>query len=133
MSCFRSGRILITGADGGLGQHLVAAFLARGDATIVAAGLRRPGLDALVERHGSRVEPCVLDITDQASLASAAATAFAGLTMVVNCAGVETKRRCLDPDAPRWARLEAEVNYLGLVGVCHAALPHLRRAPQRRS
>ncbi len=88
--------------------------------------MRIEGVEALRTRHGPRVHPYVLDITD-ASGVQALVSSLSRLTMVVNCAGVELKRPLTDPAAPRNAQLEMAVNFLGTVHTCHAALPHLRQ------
>ena len=65
---------LVTGANRGIGEAIVDALVAAG----VRKVRRRPqhlDLDPLVARHGSRVTPLQLDVTNAAQIAAAAATA----------------------------------------------------------
>ncbi len=127
MAPFADASILLTGADGGLGRLFVEAFLARGAREVHACGMRAEGVAALRERHGPRVIPQVLDITDAVAVQSLIAS-LNRLTLLVNCAGVELKRPLTDPAGPRNAQVEMAVNFLGTVHTCHAALPRLQQA-----
>jgi len=85
-------RILITGANRGIGFGLVAACLKRGDR--VFAGCRNPeqatGLNTL-QQYGEQLTVLPLDVTRQAAIDSAVAVVggfVAGLDVLVNNAGV---------------------------------------------
>jgi short-subunit dehydrogenase len=60
-----SGRVLVTGATGGLGQAIARAFAARG-AGLVLTGRRLPVLEPLAQELGARAIEC--DMTDRAQL-----------------------------------------------------------------
>jgi short-subunit dehydrogenase len=60
-----SGRVLVTGATGGLGQAIARAFAARG-AGLVLTGRRLPVLEPLAQELGARAIEC--DVTDRAQL-----------------------------------------------------------------
>ena len=64
MSELARGRILITGASGGLGQAIARAFAARG-ATLVLTGRRVEVLDSLAEELGARAIACDLSARQQ--------------------------------------------------------------------
>jgi NAD(P)-dependent dehydrogenase (short-subunit alcohol dehydrogenase family) len=73
--------VLVTGANGGLGEEFVRQALDRG-ARRVYASARRPR-----EWNDERIVPLPLDLTDTASVASAAATA-SDVDLVVNNAAI---------------------------------------------
>src|SRR5262245_31629537 len=107
--------VLITGANRGIGEALVAEALRRG-ASRVFAGMRRPTPAA-----DSRVTPVKLDVTDRDQIRSAAASVTA-LDVLVNNAGV-----MLYDDLSDAAALEQQlaVNLYGPLAVTNAFLPQL--------
>src|SRR4249920_695570 len=78
---------LVTGANRGIGEAIVDALVAAGVRKVYAAARSISALDPLVARHGSRVTPLQLDVTNAAQIAAAAATASDG-DLLVNNAGV---------------------------------------------
>jgi NAD(P)-dependent dehydrogenase (short-subunit alcohol dehydrogenase family) len=107
--------VLITGANRGCGEALVAEALRRG-ASRVFAGMRQPTPSA-----DSRVTPIELDVTDQDQIRSAAAS-ITSLDVLVNNAGV-----MLYDDLSDAAALEQQlaVNLYGPLAVTNAFLPQL--------
>lgn len=86
-------RVLITGANRGIGLELTRQYLAAGDR--VFATCRRPAdataLDDLRATHGDRVQIVALDVTDAASIAAAAQAVRAqtdALDILYNNAGI---------------------------------------------
>lgn len=86
-------RVLITGANRGIGLEFVRQCLSRGDT--VLAGARNPDrageLDELERRFGGMLHILPLDVTDDASIAEAhrsALTRVEGLDLLVNNAGI---------------------------------------------
>jgi 2-alkyl-3-oxoalkanoate reductase len=69
-------RVLVLGANGFIGRRLVAQLAERDGVTVVAAGR-----SSILGSHSERVEPCVLDATDESALRHA----LGGITGVVNC------------------------------------------------
>lgn len=81
---------LVTGATGGLGAAIATALHARG-ATVALSGTRRPVLEELAAKLGSRaiVLPCNLSDTEEVEkLVPAAEEAFGHLDILVNNAGL---------------------------------------------
>ena len=78
---------LVTGANRGLGEAIVDALVAAGVRKVYAAARSISSLDPLVARHGSRVTPLQLDVTNAAQITAAAAAA-ADVDLLVNNAGV---------------------------------------------
>ena len=112
--------VLITGADGGLGQAMVAAFLKAGAARVIAATRKATG------KTQPKVEHFRMDLTDAKSIADAAASFGAEVDILINNAGVTAISGLLDADTLDGARQEIEVNYLGTLSVIRAFAPHMK-------
>ena len=124
-----SGKIaLVTGANRGIGEALVDALVAAGVRKVYAAARNIATLDPLVARHGSRVWPLQLDVTDAAQIAAAAATA-SDVDLLVNNAGIVgfSGGDFTDPKWLEGGRREMEVNFLGTFAVTQAFAPVLAR------
>jgi NAD(P)-dependent dehydrogenase (short-subunit alcohol dehydrogenase family) len=120
--------VLLTGASTGIGR--ATALRLAGSGWTVLAGVRKAADgEALKADGGERVVPIMLDVTDAAQIASAAAEVDerGRLDALVNNAGIgfggplELVR--IDD-----LRNQLEVNVLGPVAVTQALLPALRRA-----
>ncbi len=110
--------VLVTGANRGIGQALVAEALGRG-AQRVYAGTR-----VRLTHPDPRVTPLMLDVTDSAQI-QAAADQIGSLDILINNAGIAQ----YDDLADR-AVLERHlaVNLFGTYGVTQAFLPALTRS-----
>jgi len=110
--------ILVTGANRGIGQALVAEALSRG-ARRVYAGTRQP-----LDHPDQRVTPLTLDVTDRAQI-QAAAGQIESLDLLINNAGV-----ALYDDLTDRAAVERSlaVNFFGMYDVTQAVLPLLTRS-----
>jgi NAD(P)-dependent dehydrogenase (short-subunit alcohol dehydrogenase family) len=126
VTAFRNKVVAITGAAGGIGQHLCRHFAEQGAAVAaidrsdavaaVAAGLRG---------GGARIEPAVADIGQ----ATEVTAAFAGLTarlgpvdILINNAGV-TRNPSLERTTPDGFRADVNVNLNGAYNCCYEVLP----------
>jgi NAD(P)-dependent dehydrogenase (short-subunit alcohol dehydrogenase family) len=107
--------ILVTGANRGIGQALVAEALRRG-ARRVYAGTRRP-----LAHPDERVTPVTLDVTDAAQV-QAAAEQVGSLDILVNNAGVQPFDDLRDPAIIERA---LAVNLFGTYRVIQEFLPML--------
>jgi NAD(P)-dependent dehydrogenase (short-subunit alcohol dehydrogenase family) len=107
--------VLVTGANRGIGQALVAEALRRG-AERVYAGTRQP-----LAHPDERVTPLTLDVTDAAQI-QAAVERVASLDILINNAGL-----ALYGDLSDRAALEQhlDVNLFGIYDVTQAFLPLL--------
>lgn len=114
-------RILVTGANRGLGQALVNEALRRG-AELVYAAARQP-----FTHPDDRVTPVIIDVTDPAQI-QAAAEQVESLDILINNAGVS-----LPDDLSDRAPLERHlaVNLFGAWGVTEAFLPSLTQSRGR--
>src|ERR1700754_4856032 len=77
---------LVTGANRGIGRALAQALLERGATKVYAAARDPKTLTALEDRHGSRLIPLRLDVTNAEQIAEAARRAQ-DVTLLFNNAG----------------------------------------------
>ena len=124
---------LVTGANRGIGEAIVDALVAAGVKKVYAAARNISTLDPLVDRHGSRVMPLQLDVTNAAQIAAAAATAT-DVDLLVNNAGIVGffGGEFTDPKWIEGGRQEMEVNFLGTFAVTQAFAPGAREEWRRR-
>ncbi|MBF9127859.1 SDR family oxidoreductase [Plantactinospora sp. S1510] len=116
----------ITGASRGLGRAFAEAALERGDR--VAAAARTITQDDFDVRHGDRLLPLTLDVTDRPAVIAAVTTAvehFGRLDIAVNNAGTMSMGM-IEEFTEAEARAQFEVNLFGALWVSQAVLPHLR-------
>lgn len=108
---------LVTGANGGLGEEFVRQLLDRGAAKVYATA-RRPR-----QWDDERVVGLPLDVTDDASTASAAAVA-GDITLLINNAGI-ARRGALLSQSEDDIRAVFETNFFGAIRVVRTFAPVL--------
>lgn len=117
--------VFVTGATAGFGEAIAERFIADGH-RVVATGRRLEKLQALRERLGERLLPLQLDVTDAEAVAALPRTLpepFAGVTVLVNNAGLALGMAPAQRvDLEDWTRM-IDTNVTGLVRVTHALLP----------
>jgi len=120
-------RILITGANKGLGRHAAQRLLAEEHEVWIAARDPSRARETASELGG---KPVVLDVTDDASVSAAAETVATGggLDVLVNNAGIAGARRPADQVSAEDIRDVYDVNVFGAVRVLRAFLPLLDRS-----
>jgi NAD(P)-dependent dehydrogenase (short-subunit alcohol dehydrogenase family) len=121
MTVIADRKILVTGANRGLGREFVTQFLARGVGGVYAAA-RDP---LSVADTDARVIPVGLDVTDADSI-EAAATAVGDIDILVNNAGIAVPTSVLSTDTSALRR-ELEVNLFGPLAVTAAFADSLAR------
>jgi NAD(P)-dependent dehydrogenase (short-subunit alcohol dehydrogenase family) len=103
---------LVTGASRGVGRAITEALLERGAAKVYATARDPRTLEALQQRHGSRVVRLRLDVTDADQVAEAAREAT-DVDLLFNNAGAFEPTELTDEAIVDLARREMEVNYFG--------------------
>ena len=101
---------LVTGANRGIGRAITEALLERGAEKVYAAARKPETVTDLRERHGDRVVPIELDVTDAAQVRAAAESA-GDVEILINNAGVAVGGGLADNGILDAARTEMEVNY----------------------
>ena len=117
-------KVLITGANRGVGAALVTAALDRQAATVVAAARDTASLPP--SATPARVAPSRLDVTDWAQVAAVAAE-HPDVDLLVCNAGVTCQRPLLSDVTDAALREVMEVNFFGPLGLARAFGPGLRR------
>jgi NAD(P)-dependent dehydrogenase (short-subunit alcohol dehydrogenase family) len=111
---------LVTGANRGLGRALVEALLERGARKVYAASR-----DGRAASDDGRVVAVRLDVADPAQV-RAAATAAGDVRLLINNAGTLASMSVLTAE-PQQVRRDLEVNFLAVLEMARAFLPHLTR------
>lgn len=115
---FLEGRtVLVTGANGGLGEQFVVQALERGAAKVYAAA-RNPR-----DWADARVQPLALDITDTAAVALAVAAAPDVDLLINNAAIAPAEDTLFGPEDQ--ARRIFEANFFGTLHMANAFAPVL--------
>ncbi|WP_243373780.1 SDR family oxidoreductase [Geotalea sp. SG265] len=114
--------VMVTGANGGIGQALVKAFIEQGAGKIYAAARDTSALASLVQLGQGRVVPVQLDILNGGQIARIAGEC-ADVEILVNNAGINRGLWFLAPAGADAARDEMEVNFFGTLAMCRAFAP----------
>ena len=125
------GYVLVTGTSSGIGEACSRHLAALG--FNVFAGVRKAEDGERVA--GPRIEPVIIDVTDNASVANAAeqigaAVGNSGLAGLVNNAGIAVAGPLEFVDISEFVR-QLDVNVTGVLRTTQAMLPHLRNARGR--
>ena len=126
----RGAVVAVTGASAGIGRETALAF-AREGARLAVGARRTDRLEALAGELGAlgaEVLVQALDVADEGQVLAfvdAAVARFGRLDVLVNNAGYGVRGRVEDTPSEDYRRL-MEVNYLGTVYGCRAAIPVMR-------
>jgi NAD(P)-dependent dehydrogenase (short-subunit alcohol dehydrogenase family) len=126
-----NGYILVTGTSSGIGEAC-ARHLAGLGFNVFAGVRKKEDGEPLA---GPRIEPVIVDVTDDASVTSAAeaigaAVGNSGLAGLVNNAGIAVAGPLEYVDIAEFQR-QMDVNVTGVLRATQAMLPHLRNARGR--
>ena len=119
--------VLVTGASTGIGRAIALDLDGRGFR--VFAGVRKDADGEALQKESSRIEPVIVDVTDQATI-DAAAKQIDGLYGLVNNAGI-TVAGAIEYLPLDEIRRQFEVNVFGQIAVTQAFLPHIRASRGR--
>jgi short-subunit dehydrogenase len=131
----RGAVVLVTGAARGIGAAAAREFAARGAHVVVTAReVERARALGLAPGTGGSVECLALDVTDAAGWRRVAAHVrrrFGRLDVLVNNAGVVEPGRT-DEQGADAVRRQIDVNLVGTIQGCRAALPLMRAGGRGR-
>lgn len=117
---------LITGANRGIGEAIVEAFLDNGAAKIYAAVRKPDSVAGLVQKYSDRLVPVTLDLEKPETITAAAELAK-DVEIVVNNAGVLRNSSPLADDAIESLAYEMNINVVGLMRMAQAFAPVLKQ------
>jgi len=117
---------IVTGGNRGIGQGFVDELLDQGAAKVYVAARSKADVEAAVARAPDRLTGVVLDVTNMDQVAGAAA-ACGDVSLVVNNAGVFAMETLMGAPTMDALRQEMDVNYFGVVAMCRAFAPVLKR------
>jgi NAD(P)-dependent dehydrogenase (short-subunit alcohol dehydrogenase family) len=117
---------LVTGANGGIGRYYVEALRTAGVSRIYAGARDPHSLAHIVAIDPERIIPTPLDITNEQSVATAAATCQ-DVSLLINNAGIGLLKGFISAPDLASARAEMAVNYFGTLAMCRAFAPVLSR------
>jgi NAD(P)-dependent dehydrogenase (short-subunit alcohol dehydrogenase family) len=124
-------RILITGANRGIGLELTKQYLAQPDVQIFATARQPDAANALQAHQSDRLHILQLDVTDAdqiAAMVQQVASTTDGLDMLINNAGVLIDRGSdLDSISAEMMMRTLEVNTVAPLMVTQALAPLLRK------
>lgn len=116
----KGSKVLVTGANRGLGKAFVAELVKEGTSKVYAASR---SIDNLEPQDG--VERLALDITNGEQVAAAAARCQ-DIDILINNAGLARFTPALGAPSMDGARAEMETNYFGTLAMCRAFGPILK-------
>jgi NAD(P)-dependent dehydrogenase (short-subunit alcohol dehydrogenase family) len=123
------GNVVVTGASTGIGQ--ATAVRLAGAGWHVLAGVRKAPDGAALVAQAASIEPLIIDVADEASIAAAAEqVGDRPLSGLVNNAGIALGGP-LEYFPVEDLRRQLEVNVVGLVATTQAMLPAIRRGTGR--
>ncbi|MGV9953784.1 SDR family oxidoreductase [Streptomyces cellulosae] len=127
---------LVTGANKGIGREVAAQLASLGANVLLASRDPDRGAAAAADL-GPRVHPVTLDVTDRASVLSAARwidERFGRLDVLVNNAGISGDPAAQSPGSAELplVREVFETNVFGVISVTTTMLPLLARSPAAR-
>ncbi len=120
---------VVTGGAGGIGRAIAAVLAARGARVVLTD--RDPRREEVARSLGGLVEAMAHEVTDLGSSQEVARSVLerhGRLDIWINGAGWDVPGMFADGPPERWREI-VEVNYLGVLAGCHAALEGLRAAP----
>ena len=127
---FQGKTAIVTGATSGIGRAAAEGF-ARDGAQLVLTGRDQAALaevQSSVERLGARAVSVAVDLSDAdaaAEIVGRAVTAFGGLDVLVNAAGIIASGSIESTSDAEWDRMMA-INLTAPFRLMRAAAPHLR-------
>ncbi len=116
---------LVTGANRGIGKAIVESLIKQGADKVYAAVRALENANALIEKHGDKIVPVRIDLTQPETII-AAAKQCGDVNFLVNNAGVLSITNPFSDRAIEALQNEIEVNVFGLIRIAQAFSPILK-------
>jgi len=117
---------IVSGGNRGIGEAFVRELLASGARRVYVGTRTLEAAQSLCDELGERAVAVQLDVTDEAEV-KAAAERCDDVSIVINNAGVYSDRTLIGAEDLSAARWEMEVNYFGVLSMCRAFAPVLKK------
>lgn len=118
---------IVSGGNRGIGEAFVRELLQCGTRRVYVGTRSLEAAEALCSELGERAVAVQLDVTNEADVRAAAAQCK-DVSIVVNNAGAFLDQTLIGADDMSAARTEMEVNYFGVLSMCRAFAPALKRS-----
>lgn len=125
MNLFNNANVLLTGADGGIGKAFINELVKKNVNKIYITGLNLENLSALATEYPHVLFPVILDVTNPTQIKNFCSE-NKDINILINNAGIELKSDFLNLKAHEYAKLEMNVNYIGVVNLTNELLPTLK-------
>ena len=133
-----TGRVaLVTGGTRDVGRQIALSLAAEGAKVAVHYGRSTDEAAAVVSEiraKGGTAIACQADMADRAAVGAMTdriVKELGGLNIVVNNAGLAIRKPFKSTTPEEW-RSQIDVNLLGAIHICHAAVPHLEKGGDGR-
>jgi meso-butanediol dehydrogenase / (S,S)-butanediol dehydrogenase / diacetyl reductase len=129
MSRFENKTVVITGGSRGIGAAIAKRFAREGASVMVSANEDASATVEAIRADGGRAESFTADVTDKAQVAAlydAAESAFGGVDVSVQNAGVITIAKVEELTIEEWRKV-LDVNTTGVFLCCQEAIARMRR------
>jgi len=117
---------IVSGGNRGIGEAFVRELLRCGARRVYVGTRSLKAAESLCSELGERAVAVQLDVSNEAEV-KAAATRCKDVSIVINNAGVYGNRTLIGADDMSAARSEMDVNYFGVLSMCRAFAPVLKR------
>jgi NAD(P)-dependent dehydrogenase (short-subunit alcohol dehydrogenase family) len=128
---------LVTGGTRDVGRQIALSLAAEGASVAINhrdSADEAESVVAQIRAQGGEARPYQADLADGAavrSMVESVVADFGRLDVVVNNAGLAIRKPFKQTTPEDWRR-QIEVNLLGAIQLCHAAMPHLEKSGQGR-
>lgn len=117
---------IVSGGNRGIGEAFVRELLHCGARRVYIGTRSLKAAESLCNELGDRAVAVLLDVTNEADVQAAAAQCK-DVSIVINNAGAFLDQTLIGADNMSAARSEMDVNYFGVLSMCRAFAPILKR------